>query len=275
MTAFITFMGVFEWLRVPMGVKPAANHFHNIMQTIVLIGLVFVICEVYLDDILVYGNSEENYLQNMRSVFERFRLHKITLNPDKCLFGVTSLEFLGHKIDQDGISFTQTKLDNVVNFIKPLNIKQLRSFIGLVNYFRDHVKNHSRVPKPLQDMLTTAIKKGKVKSTLDWTHEAEEGFQQIKDSINACPLLFFLNEEAPIYLHTDASDYAIGAYLFQIVKDKEQPIRFMSKALSKSQLNWSTIEKDAYAIWYSLKKFHDLLQGMKFTEGQTIETSHL
>jgi cleavage and polyadenylation specificity factor subunit 1 len=137
------------------------------MQTIVLIGLVFVICEVYLDDILVYGNNEENYLQNMRSVFERFRLHKITLNPDKCLFGVSSLEFLDHKIDQDGISFTQTKLDNVENFIKTVNIKQLLSFIGLVNYFRDHVRNHSRVLKHLQDMLTVAIKKGKVKSTLD------------------------------------------------------------------------------------------------------------
>jgi cleavage and polyadenylation specificity factor subunit 1 len=103
----------------------------------------------------------------MRSVFERFRLHKITLNPDKCLFGVSSLEFLDHKIDQDGISFTQTKLDNVKNFIKTVNIKQLLSFIGLVNYFRDHVRNHSRVLKHLQDMLTVAIKKGKVKSTLD------------------------------------------------------------------------------------------------------------
>jgi putative transposase len=94
MTAFITFMGVFEWLRVPMGVKPAANHFHNIMQTIVLMGLVFVICEVFLDGILVYGNDAEDYLLNMSSVFERLRIHKITLNPDKCLFGVTSLEFL-------------------------------------------------------------------------------------------------------------------------------------------------------------------------------------
>ena len=143
MTAFITFMGIFEWLRVPMGVKPAANYFHNIMQSIVLTGLVFVICEVYLDDILVYGNTAEDYLTNMTSVFKQLRLHKITLNSDKCLFGVTSLEFLGHKIDQDGISFTQMKLDNVVNFIQPTNIKQLRSFIGLVNYFRDHVRNNS------------------------------------------------------------------------------------------------------------------------------------
>ena len=265
MTAFITFMGIFEWLRVPMGVKPAANYFHNIMQSIVLTGLVFVICEVYLDDILVYGSTAEDYLTNMTSVFKQLRLHKITLNPDKCLFGVTSLEFLGHKIDQDGISFTQMKLDNVVNFIQPTNIKQLRSFIGLVNYFRDHVRNHSHVLKPLQDLLTQAIKFGKVKATLVWTSDAEHSFQQIKDSINACPQLYFLNEKAPIYLHTDASDYAIGAYLFQIVNEKEQPIRFMSKSLSKSQLNWSTIEKEAYAIWYSLKKFNDLLQGMFFT----------
>jgi hypothetical protein len=69
------------------------------MQTIVLMGLMFVICEVYIDDILVYGNDAEDYLQNMRSVFERLRFHRITINPKKCLFGVKSLEFLGHKID--------------------------------------------------------------------------------------------------------------------------------------------------------------------------------
>jgi hypothetical protein len=258
-------MGVFEWLRVPMGVKPAANFFHNTMASIVLLGLVFVICEVYLDDILVYGKDAEEYLTNLRSVFERFRRYKITINPDKCLFGVTSLEFLGHTINENGISFAQTKLDSVVNFVKPENVKQLRSFIGLVNYFRDHVRNYSHVLKPLQDVLTQALKQGNSKTMIKWVKEAETSFQQIKDAVNSCPLLFFLNEDAPIFLHTDASDYAIGGYLFQLVEGKEQPIRFMSKSLSGSQLNWSTIEKEAYAIWYSLKKFNDLLQGMHFT----------
>jgi hypothetical protein len=265
LTAFITFMGVFEWLRVPMGVKPAANYFHNTMTSIVLIGLVFLICEVYLDDILVYGKDAEEYLSNLRSIFERFRKYKITLNPDKCLFGVNCLEFLGHTLNEQGISFTKQKLNSVVDFVKPVNVKQLRSFIGLVNYFRDHVRNHSHVLKPLQDLLTEGIKKGKPKSLLDWSKEAEDSFQKIKDYVNACPLLYFINDEAPIFLHTDASDYAIGAYLFQVVDDHEQPIRFMSKSLSGAQLRWSTIEKEAYAIWYSLKKFNDLLQGMKFT----------
>ena len=265
LTAFITFMGVFEWLRVPMGVKPAANYFHDTMTNLVLLGLVLVICEVYLDDILVYGKDAEEYIRNLRSVFERFRRYKITLNPDKCLFGVTCLEFLGHTLNEHGISFAKQKLDSVVNFVKPENVKQLRSFIGLVNYFRDHVRNHSHVLKPLQDVLTQAIKTNKPKAKIQWNNEAENSFQEIKDHVNACPLLYFLNEEAPIFLHTDASDYAIGAYLFQVVDNKEQPIRFMSKSLSGAQLNWSTIEKEAYAIWFSLKKFNDLLQGMPFT----------
>ena len=215
-----------------MGVKPAANYFHNTMTSIVL--LVFVICEVCLDDILVYGEDAGEYLKNLRTVFERFRKYKITLNPDKCLFGVTSLEFLGHTLNEHGISFARQKLDSVIQFIKPVNVKQLRSFIGLVNYFRDHIRNHSQVLKPLQDLLTQHIKLGKPRAILQWNKEAEDSFQKIKDHVNSCPLLYFINEKAPIFLHTDASDYAIGAYLFQVIENKEQPIRFMSKCLSGS-----------------------------------------
>jgi hypothetical protein len=124
------------------------------------------------------------------------------------------LEFLGHTLNEHGKSFAKQKLDNVVNFVKQINIKQLRSFIGLVNYFRDHVRNLSHVLKPLQDLLTESIKKGKPKAILEWDKKAEDNFQQIKENVNACPLLYFINEEAPIFLHMDVSDYAIGAYLF-------------------------------------------------------------
>ena len=122
-------------------------------------------------------------------------------------------------------------------------MKQLKSLIRLVNYFRNHIRSHSQHLKPLQDLLAQSFRQGNSKLILIWSQQAENSFIQIKDYVNSCPLFFLLNETAPIFLHTDASDYAIGAYLFQVVEEKEQPIQIMSKCLSGSQLNWSTIRE--------------------------------
>jgi hypothetical protein len=96
------------------------------------------------------------------------------------------------------------------------------------------------------------------------TPEADKSFILIKDMINNRPKLFYIDDKLPIYLHTDASNYAIGAYLYQIKDGKEVPIRFMSKTLTGAQLNWSTIEKECFAMYYSLKKFATLLLGIPF-----------
>ena len=271
MTAFITFMGVFQWNRVPMGIKPAANYFQRTMAQHVLEGLLYDLCEVYIDDVLIYGRDEDQYVSNLRAVFERLRDRKVTINPDKCIFGADEIEFVGHLIDKDGATFSKTKFDSVIEFIKPSNLKELRSFLGLVNYFRDHIKDHSIVTHPLQTMIVAADKGPKVRvpgrkpvKFIVWTPEAEDSFMLIKNLINNCPKLFYTDDELPIYLHTDASDYAVGAYLFQIKDDKEIPIRFLSKTLSGAQLRWSTIEKECFAIFISLKKFADLLLGVPF-----------
>ena len=271
MTAFVTFMGVFEWNRVPMGVKPAANYFQRTMSQEVLPGLIYNCCEVYIDDILVYGRTEDEYIENLRKVFQRFREKGITLNPDKCIFGADEVEFVGHVLDATGVTFSRTKFDSVVDFIKPSNMKELRSFVGLVNYFRDHIQDHSVITHPLQLMISEGAKTKMIRvpgkkplQYIRWTPEAEVSFADIKDKINSCPKLFFMDEKLPIFLHTDASDYAIGAYLFQVKDGKEIPIRFMSKTLAGAQLRWSTIEKECYAMYHSLKKFADLLLGVPF-----------
>jgi hypothetical protein len=97
-----------------------------------------------------------------------------------------------------------------------------------------------------------------------WTPESEASFAEIKLKINACPKLFFMDGKLLIFLHTDASDYAIGAYLFQVKEGKEIPIIFMSEMLEGAQIRWSTIEKECFAMYYSLKKFADLLLGVPF-----------
>jgi hypothetical protein len=136
-TAFITFMGVFEWLRVPMGLKGAPSYFQQIIATVVLAGLFYIICEVYIDDIIVHGPTEIDFLNNIEEVFKRLRKHKITLNPDKCHLGLTQIEFVGHVINEEGIHFSDEKLMRVLEFKQPRIACEMKSFLGLANYFHN------------------------------------------------------------------------------------------------------------------------------------------
>jgi hypothetical protein len=125
-TAFICFLGIFQWCRVPMGLKGAGSFFQRQMAMNVLVGLVSIVCELYLDDVLVYGETETEFLKNLRTVFVRFRKHKILLKPKKCAFGMNKIEFVGHTISEEGVSFSREKLQEVLDFPRPVKQQQLR-----------------------------------------------------------------------------------------------------------------------------------------------------
>jgi hypothetical protein len=107
-------------------------------------------------------------------------------------------------------------------------------------------------------------------ASIDWTPRVENSFRDVQESVGNCPKLFYVDLKLPIHVRTDASDYGIGGYIFQIDQQKELPIRFISRALHKAQLNWSTIEKEAYAIFYTITKFDFLLRNVRFV----VETDH-
>ena len=260
-TAFITFFGIFEWLRVPMGLKGAPAYFQKVLATVVLIGLIQISCELYIDDVLVYGRTFEEFLANLKKVFERFSKHKLTLNPDKCSFGLKEVEYVGHVINEHGLSHSPKRLEEVLAIEKPTHSKQLKSFLGVAAYFRDHIPQHSTIVRPLHQMLANYVPSRK----LVWTPEAENAFEEIRTKIRECPTLFFVDDSAPIFVHTDASDYGIGAYLFQVIDGKERPVAFMSRALTAVECKWSTIEKECYAIVCALKKFEHLIRDTHFT----------
>ena len=262
-TAFITEMGLYKWLRVPMGPKGAPSYFQHQMVSTVLPGLVHSICEVYLDDICIYAKTIDEFCTNLTRVLERFKKHNITLNPDKCRFGMREVEYVGHVIDREGLSFSPAKLDKVATFRRPETAKSMREFLGLASYFRDHVHEHGDIVLPLQTLMTMSeqTRKGR----LTWTEATLKAFEDIKIAIINCPKLHWLTPGHPVYVHTDASDYGIGAYLFQMIDGKETPIAFLSKTLSKTERKWSTIEKEAYAIYFALTKWEHHLRDIKFT----------
>ena len=276
-TAFTTYMGLYEWTRVPMGLKGSPSYFQSRMAFEVLADLLYRTCELYIDDVIVHGQNEDDFLKNLEQVFARLQSKNITLNPKKCSFGMKQTEFIGHQIDKEGRSMAEAKINKVLSSSKPTTIKELRSFLGLVNYFRDHIDHHSDRVKPLFDLLKAITGNDNLKSNkgrcstkpLSWTSASNEAYKDIIAAIAACPKLFYMEDddsEHPIFLKTDASDYGYGAYLYQMLhKVREQPVAFSSKTFSKDQVRWSTFEKEAYGIYHAVLHFEYLLRDKKFT----------
>jgi transposase InsO family protein len=259
-TAFIAFCGVFHYLRLPFGPKRAPSYFQEMMAAVVLVGLVYFICEIYLDDCIVHAQDTDTFISRLETVFLRFEKHNLFLKPGKCKFGLPKVEFCGRVLSKEGISMSEKKISQVFNFPLPVYAKQLKSFLGLANYFRPHVRNHATIAHPLHGMLSNYNRA----TVLKWTPDLEASFRELQRLISECPTMYFVDPDIPLYLHTDASDYGMGGYLFQIVDEVERPIAFVSRSFSESQLRWSTIQKEAYGIFRSCKEFDALIRDMKF-----------
>jgi len=191
-TAFITLLGLFDWLRVPMGLKGAPAYFQQVLATIVFVGILYIMCELYIDDI-VYGKEEEEYFTNLETVLQRLDKHHLTVNPDKCEFGKDECDYVGHHFTAEGVTHNKERIHKVLQINQPQTSNQLKSFLGVAEYFHDHIKDMASTLKPLRDMITPYIKGRKIK----WTTEAEIAFEKIKEDINNCPTLFYVDSDVP------------------------------------------------------------------------------
>jgi len=260
-TAFRTRDGIYEWNRVPMGLCGAPAYFQKEMVLTVLKPLLQIACEVYMDDIIIIGNTMEQYIENLEAVLAKLAEHGLTVNPDKCKLGVKSVEYVGHLIDHEGLHFTPEKLAKVIRWPKPVLAKELKSFLGLANFFRDHVRNHSSIVHPLNEMLHNYRRNVKLK----WGAKEDAAFEAIIQAINTCPKLFFLDPDLPIHLYTDASNVGMGAYLCQKRPDgSDYPVAMFSKTFNAVQRRWSTPEQECYAIVEAFKQFSYLLRDTPF-----------
>ena len=214
-SAFITLYGLYQWKRVPMGMKGSGPYFQRAISSSVLAGLIYDICELYIDDVLISGASEESFLANVRTVFQRFRDFGVVIHPKKAKLGMKELEYVGHLIDKNGLHFSKKKRLEVLNFPKPVTQKHVNMFLGLVNYFRDHVNHITELLLPLREMIEDYHRHKKVV----WTPQREEAFTKAKQVVYDCQKLFFVDENAIPILQTDASDYGIGGMLYQVINE--------------------------------------------------------
>lgn len=255
-TAFSTQGGHFEFKRMPFGLKTAPATFQRAMDS-VLRGLQGIHCLVYLDDIIVYSNSLQEHIQKLRKVFDRLRQTNLKVQLDKTEFLRKEVLYLGHTITKDGLKPNDDKVKAVLNFPLPKTQTEIKSFLGLIGYYRKFIRDFAKITKP----LTTCLKKN---HKIIINEEYIKAFQQCKELLTSAPLLQYPDFEKPFVLTTDASNFAIGAVLSQGQIGSEKPIAYGSRTLNDAETRYSTIEKELLAIVWAIKHFRPYLYGRKF-----------
>lgn len=218
----------------------------------------------FVDDILCLSNSVPSHLMHLKSLFEVFRKNNMTLNFKKSKFFREEIDFLGHKITRDGIKPQPEKVEAIKKFPTPKNVKQLKGFLGLTNYYSKFTKYYSDTTYP----LLALIRKG---SKWEWTEEMTAQFNKVKELFCEAMIINHPDPKKRYYLECDASNYAIGAVLYQYSENhEEQIVGFASRSMKGAELNYFTTEKELLAIVYALEKFRTFIIGAKLT----IRTDH-
>ena len=239
-TAFRTRYGSFEFRVLPFGLTNAPATFQALMNT-VFSDLLDTCVVVYLDDILVYSSSEEEHEQHLEAVLARLRKHQLFAKQSKCVFFTDSVDFLGHTVSAKGVEVDEQKLDIVRKWPTPSNVHELRSFMGLANFFRRFVRRYAHIAAPLHALTSK-------NAAFCWTEEQQVAFEALKHALSSAPVVVPPNPALPYVVYTDASDRQIGAVLTQDHGRGPQVVAFESRTLTKGEKSYSVQDKEMLSI---------------------------
>ena len=255
-TAVVTPFGLYEFVRMPFGLRNAAQTFQRMMDD-VLAGLEY--CFVYLDDILVASRNEEEHEQHLREVLGRLEQHGLVLNAEKCEWRKQQLTYLGHEVSASGIRPMADRVTTITKFPQPETTQQLQTYLGMVNFYRRFLKGAALVLKPLTDQL-----KGGVKGKLQWTDSMRTAFDKSKEAMLNAAELAHPVEGAELSLVVDASGTHVGAVLHQKDKAGTRPLGFFSAKLDTAQQKYSAFDRELLALYLGIRHFRWLLEGRCF-----------
>ena len=258
-TAITTPFGLFEFVRMPFGLRNAAQSFQRLMDEVVR-GLPFVF--VYLDDLLVASDNDQEHDSHLRQLFDRLKAYGIVVNPLKCVFGVSSLTFLGHVVDEHGIKPLDEKVQHIRDYPAPTSLRKLREFLGLINFYRRFIPHLAEVLQPLTDLLKNRKKKHQ---SIELNDHELSAFNQAKDGLVNATLLSHPQSDTPLSLSVDASDVGVGGVVHQLVDNEWQPLAFFSKRLQDRETRYSTFGRELLAAYLGIRHFRHLLEGRSFT----------
>ena len=257
-TAFCTPEGLYQFRVMPFGLCNAPACFQRLMD-LVLSGLQWSQCLVYLDDIIVLGNSFETHIQNLDSVFQRLQEAGLRLKPAKCAFFRKEVQYLGHIISRQGVATDPEKVGKVASWPVPTSRREVQQFVGFANYYRRFIKDFAQLARPLHRLTERT-------APFTWSHECQESFDQLRERLCSTPILAYPDFQRPFILDTDASDTGIGGVLSQMDdQGRERVIAYGSRLLSKPERKYCVTRRELLAVVTFIQQYRPYLVCRKFT----------
>lgn len=247
-----THKGLYRYSRLTYGVASAPAIFQNVMES--LLGDIPNL-GVFLDDIIVTGRTESEHDQNVDEALSRLNKANLRVKLDKCTFGADEVSYLGHRINATGIHPLPDKIDAIAHAPAPQNLTELRSFLGMVQYYQRFLNHLSTKLEPLHELL-------RENNEYKWTERQQKVFDLIKKELQSAPILVHYDASKPLVLSCDASPYGVAGVLSHVNDTgQDQPIAYASRKLSPAERNYSQLDKEGLAIVFAVKKFHKYISG--------------
>jgi hypothetical protein len=247
-----THRSLYAYQRLPFGIATAPSIFQAMMDQ-ALVGINGVQCRI--DDIAI-RTSPEVHVKTVDEVLTKLAKHGIKAKLVKCEFSKPGIEYVGYDVDKDGCHPMQDKVKPIRDAPRPTKMQELCSFLGLLNFNGNFIPDLSTLLHPMHELLH-------LKNKWTWTQECEDAFEKSKTALLENNVLVPYDVNKELNLATDASPYGVGAVLSHKIDGVEQQVAFASRTLTKSEKNYSQIEKDALGIVYGVRKFHKYLYGWR------------
>ena len=244
-TAFRTRYGHYEYLVMPFGLTNALATCQALVNNVIRAHLDLTAI-AYLDDILVYSNTQREHTTHVKDVLRCLRQAGLKLKPEKCEFNKPEVEFLGYIIGINGIKMDPSKITAIRDWPQPTTVKEVQAFLGFANFNRQFVKDYSKKALPLTELT-------KKETGFHWSDNQEKSFQELKDACAKEPVLLNFRANKPTRIETDASDQAVGACLCQQKDGKWHPVAYYSRKMSQAEQNYDIHNKELLAVVNALE----------------------
>lgn len=258
LTGFVTPEEHFEYVKMPYGLANSPVVYQRIINNTLRAHINEGNVLVYVDDVLLLSNSENEGIELLRRVLKTLTLAGFSINLGKCSFLVTEVEYLGRLISQGQVRPSPRKIEALVNTLPPVNVKQVRQLLGLTSYFRKYIKNYATKTAPIAILTHKNVK-------FNWTPVCEAIRLDLIKELTSEPVLTIFNPDLPTEVHTDASSIGYGAVLLQVHPDsKKHVVAYFSRSTQGAESNYHSYELETLAVVKALKNFRHYLVGLKF-----------
>lgn len=277
-TAFRTRYGHFEYLVMPFGLCNAPATFQAYINQ-AMHGLLDVSVIVFLDDILIFSQTEEEHVDHVKAVLERLKLYRLYAKLSKCEFHRDKVKFLGFVVGRDGVEIDESRIDTIRNWPEPESYRDVQVFLGFAGFFRRFIHQYSQITAPLTELLKGSVK-GKKAGRFLLTPEAREAFETLKLTFMTPPVLVHFDPEKPIMVDTDASGFAIAAILLQpsgkVPENNRRvdwhPVAYFSRKLTPTERRYEVHDQELLAIVSAFKHWRHYLESAQ--HAITVRTDH-